>query len=333
MEEMEPAAGGVGLFLYTPTVDGRKEYILNRMLKVFQSAGIEVFCLDISSTDAFEKLGQIDQYFLSVPFDRKHFVFSMDADGFGLTLKMDGLWVDNIQYNVFTYLTRHPRFFQEELDGINSWYISVLNSCRGGVAYIEEQYPHLDGIEYMLFPAFLGQNSELSFFEKEDEVLFVADNESNTGVQECIKRLVERKLPVTLYGRDWDSIVAEYDGLVQSVPEAVQSYERKLDLMGKKKVVLFWHKNYEAADIDSISAMANGALVVTEKILELSEVFSDGQEVVFFERLQKEKLPDQLEKLWKEPTVMESIAVTGRDKARQLGDVSSFVSKILDRCK
>lgn len=330
---MESAAKGVGLFLYTPSTDGRKESILNVMMRAFQKAGIEVFCLDITGTDAFERLGQIDQYFLSVPFDRKHFVFSMDADGFGLTLKMDGLWVDNIQYNVFTYLTKHPRFFQEELAGINSWYISVLNSCRDGVTYIEKQYPHLDGIEYMLFPTFLGQHSELSFSEKEDEVLFIADDEPNTGVRECIGQLVQRKIPVTLYGRGWDSIASEYDGLVQSIPEAVQSYEMKLSLMGKKKVVLFWYKDYEVAGIDSISAMANGALVVTEKIPELSEVFLDGQEVVFFERLQKEKLPDQLEKLWKEPTVMESIAVTGRDKARQLGDMSCFVSKILDRCK
>ena len=331
MEEMEPAAGGVGLFLYTPTVDGRKEYILNRMLKAFQSAGIEVFCLDISSTDAFEKLGQIDQYFLSVPFDRKHFVFSMDADGFGLTLKMDGLWVDNIQYNVFTYLTRHPRFFNEGLGGINSWYISVLNSCKDGVTYIEKQYPHLDGIEYMLFPAFLGQSSEIEFCEKEDEVLLIADDEPDTGVRECIKQLVEKGISVTLYGKGWNQ--AGHGGLLRSIPETMQNYEEKLNLMGRKKIVLFWHKSENMIDIDCISAMANGAMVITEDIEELSDTFSKWQDIVLFEKGKREVLPDQLEKLWKEPEVMERIALAGRKKARQLGNVSCFVKKILDRCK
>lgn len=162
---------GVGLFLWMPAIDGKKEYMLQKLQEAFQEIGVEVLLLDISSENAFEKLGEIDKYFSSLPPDKKRFVFSIDGDGFGLTLRMDGLWVDNIQYNVFTYLTRHPREFSRELSGINSWYISILNCCEEGVAYIEENYPHLDGIEYMEFPALTeggsaGNKEEMVSFAK-----------------------------------------------------------------------------------------------------------------------------------------------------------------------
>lgn len=143
---------GVGLFLWMPSEDGRKEKMLEQLQDAFRELGVETLQLDIASEGAFEELGKMDQYFAAQPADRKRFVFSIDGDGFGLTLKMDGLWVDNIQYNVFTYLTGHPREFRQQLEGINSWYISILNSQEEGVAYIEENYPHLDGIEYMASP-------------------------------------------------------------------------------------------------------------------------------------------------------------------------------------
>jgi len=143
---------GVGLFLWMPSEDGSKERMLGQLQEAFRALGVETLQLDITSEGAFGELGRIDQYFAAQPMDRKRFVFSIDGDGFGLTLKMDGLWVDNIQYNVFTYLTGHPREFRQQLDGINSWYISILNSQEEGVAYIEEHYPHLDGIEYMASP-------------------------------------------------------------------------------------------------------------------------------------------------------------------------------------
>lgn len=148
---------GVGLFLWMPSEDGEKERMLGQLQGAFLELGVETLQLDIASEGAFEKLDEIEKYLASQPPDRKRFVFSIDGDGFGLTLKMDGLWVDNIQYNVFTYLTGHPRQFRQQLGGINSWYISILNSQEDGVAYIEEHYPHLDGIEYMEWPLDQGQ--------------------------------------------------------------------------------------------------------------------------------------------------------------------------------
>lgn len=158
-----------GLFLWIPTEDGKKEYILERLMEAFRRLGVETFALDITADGAFKELERIDRYFSALPAGSKRFVFSMDGDGFCLTLRMDGLWVDNVQYNVFTYLTGHPREYQRELSGINSWYISVLNSREEGVDFIREAYPHLDGIEYMAFPAVSDKNSareqeELSAF-------------------------------------------------------------------------------------------------------------------------------------------------------------------------
>lgn len=149
---------GVGLFLWMPSEDGEKERMLGQLQGAFQELGVEILQLNIASEGAFEKLGEIDRYFAAQPPGRKRFVFSIDGDGFGLTLKMDGLWVDNIQYNVFTYLTGHPSQFGQRLAGINSWYISILNSQEEGVAYIEEHYPHLDGIEYMAWPREEGED-------------------------------------------------------------------------------------------------------------------------------------------------------------------------------
>lgn len=143
---------GVGLFLWMPSVDGEKERMLQRLQDTFQRLGVETFSLDLSSQEDFAVLETINDHMMSQPPGTKRFVFSFDGDGFGLTLRMEGLWVDNVQYNVFTYLRGHPREFAEELKGVNSWYISVLNSREDGAAYIEERYPHLDGAEYMEFP-------------------------------------------------------------------------------------------------------------------------------------------------------------------------------------
>ncbi len=155
---------GVGLFLWMPSEDGEKERMLGQLQEAFHELGVETLQLNIASEGAFERLGEMDEYFAAQPLGRKRFVFSMDGDGFGLTLKMDGLWVDNVQYNVFTYLTGHPGQFQRQLDGINSWYISILNSREEGVAYIEERYPHLDGIEYMAWPL---EQEEMPLFAEE----------------------------------------------------------------------------------------------------------------------------------------------------------------------
>lgn len=144
---------GAGLFLWIPTGDGKKERMLGKLMEAFRALGLETFGLDITSDGAFGELERIDRYFSSLPPDRKRFVFSIDGDGFCLTLRMDGLWVDNVRYNVFTYLTGHPREFQGELAGINSWYISILNSREEGVDFIQEHYPHLDGIEHMEWPS------------------------------------------------------------------------------------------------------------------------------------------------------------------------------------
>lgn len=148
---------GVGLFLWMPSEDGQKEKMLEQLQEAFRKLGVETLQLDITSEGAFEKLWEMNEYFVAQPSDRKRFVFSIDGDGFGLTLKMDGLWVDNIQYNVFTYLTEHPRQFRQQLGGIHSWYISILNSQEEGVAYIQEHYPHLDGIEYLAWPREQGE--------------------------------------------------------------------------------------------------------------------------------------------------------------------------------
>lgn len=325
---------GVVLFLWTPSKDRKKEYILERLKGEFQKLGIEVFQLDITSSGAFEELERINNYFLSVPFTKKHFVFSLDGDGFELELKMDGLWVDNIQYNVFTYLTKHPEYFQKELAGINSWYISILNCVQGGVGYIEEKYPHLDGIEYMVLPAFQSRYSELAMTERNYDVLLLADYTGDGILTNMLEIFNQNSIHVMIYGEGWKNAGIDRMESVRFMVEEELLFERKLELMGQSKIVLFVHPSpMELADIDIISAIANGAAVFTEDTEEMADLFQDKTEIVLYDIKQREILSDMIQNLLKSTENLERISNEGKSKARQIGDLSCFAEKILERCK
>ncbi len=325
---------GVALFFWTPSRERKKEYILERLGEEFQKHGIETFQLDITSLEAFEELEKINKYFLSIPFDKKHFVFSLDGDGFELPLKMDGLWVDNIQYNVFTYLTKHPECFQQELAGINSWYISIMNCVQSGVGYIEERYPHLDGVEYMVFPALQSRYSELEIAERNCDVLLLADYIDDETLAKMLETFNQNSIHVTIYGEGWKNAGIDQMESVWFLTQEELLFERKLELMGQSKIVLFVHASpMELADIDIISAMASGAVVLTEKNEEMVHLFQDKIEIVLYDIRQQETLIDMICNLLKSTETMERISNKGKSKARQIGDLSCFAEKILERCK
>lgn len=324
---------GVALFLWTPSKERKKEYILERLQEEFQKFGIETFQLDITSSEAFEELAEIDNYFLSVSSDKKRFVFSLDGDGFEMVLKMDGLWVDNIQYNVFTYLTKHPECFRQELAGINSWYISILNCVQSGVGYIEEKYPHLDGAEYIVFPAFQSRYSELKITERNYDVLLLADYTAD-GLINVVEKFNQTSINVIIYGRGWKNTETGRMESIRFIAEEERLFERKLELMGQSKIVLFIHSSpMETADIDIISAMAGGAVVFTEKVKEIADLFEDKNEIMLYDMNQQEELTDMIWELLKCPESLEKISDAGKSKARQIGDLSCFAEKIIERCK
>lgn len=322
---------GVALFLLEPDKEKKKEYIILKIREMFQNYGLEVFQMDLALPDAFDRLAKIDEYFLSIPFDKKHIVFSVDGDGFGLSLKMDGLWVDNIAYNVFTYLTKHPQFFQERLSGINSWYISILNSVRSGVSYIEKMYPHLDGTEEMIFPCFMGRNSENSMDDREYDILFIADfsEESET----FLKELEKQNISTVVYGNRWDSAYRKQKECIRILEEQKRVYDNKLDFMGQSKVTVFFHGSEDRnVDIDVISAMANGSFTVTEEREEFREIFTKD-ELLLYQPEQWQEMVQQIFGLLKNIDQLKKNQKSGKDKARKFGDLSSFVEKILNRCK
>lgn len=325
---------GVALFLWNSSKDRKKEFIVGKVREEFQKLGIETFQLNIASPAVFEELAKIDDYFLSVPSDWKRFVFSLDGDGFKMELKMDGLWVDNIQYNVFTYLTRHPKCFQREIGGINSWYISILNSVRSGVEYIEDKYPHLDGAEYMICPAFQSRYSGLEMAEKNYDILLLADYGSDGIVSGIIDKFNRYHMNAIVFGEGWKR--TETDGMefVHFIPGEGLLFEKKLELMGQSKIVLFFHSaKKEMADIDIISAMANGAVVFTEKVKEIDELFEDKKEIILYDRSQQGQLVDMICGLLKRLENLQKIADAGKSKARRIGDLSCFAEKIIERCK
>lgn len=325
---------GVALFLWTPSKDRKKEFILTRMREAFQTLGIETFQLDITSCNAFEELEKIDAYFQSMSSDKKRFVFSLDGDGFGLTLKMDGLWVDNIQYNVFTYLTKHPKCFEKELDGINSWYISILNCVEEGVDYIEKKYPHLDGMEYMVFPAFEGGCSNLTVSDRNCDVLLIADGNCSEMLRCLLENFSRKQRNVIIYGTGWEGTEVGHMENVQVITGKEQHFETKLELMGKSKVVLFFQMSVmEMADTDIISAIANGAVVFAQQTQEMATLFQDKKEMIFYHLKQQEKLCNEISNLLQNTESLQKIADAGKRKARQIGNLSCFAKKILDRCK
>lgn len=83
--------------------------------------------------------------------------------------------MDYLQYNVFSYFTKHPRHFEKRISCINSWNISLLCNSADGVEYVEKIFPHLDGTEQLVFPYFLGKYAEMPISERIYDLLFVAD--------------------------------------------------------------------------------------------------------------------------------------------------------------
>lgn len=325
---------GIALFLEKVTKEKKKEYILEKISTKMQEHGIEILHLDMSAPDLFEQLNEKNSYMRTIPYTEKHIVFSLDGDGFCLNLLMDGRWVDNVPYNIFTYLTKHPGCFEEELSGVNSWYISVLNSMHSGVSYIENTYPHLDGAEYMVFPAFMGKHCDAEWKERGNDILLIADYSGEESLISSIREWSRNAVHVVIYGEGWQNTSVPDMEYIHVLPEEEQVYENKLELMGQSKITVFCHTApEELSDVDVISAMANGSVVFTEENADFAELFQRNTEIMLYRADDRKQLTRQTALLLQNEREWQEVSAKAKSKAREIGDLSCFVNAILERCK
>lgn len=308
---------GIGLFLYEPTKDQKKEYIAEVLRQEFCMLDIETKQLNLEEENVFQKLSEIDVLFQSIPFDKKHFVFSMDGDGFFLTLKMDGLWVDNVTYNIFSYLNKHPSAYPQELSGINSWYISLLTTTEEGVHYIKENYPHLDGTKQLFFPAFRGQTKALAPSKREYDI-FIINKHSPYAQEICSLKNCWKSKGYSVLTYDCNT----------------HNFKEKLEFMGNSRITIFFHgSETEYADMEILSAMINGSVVITEETEEFGQSMNPEEELLFYIPEEFSVLPDTVISILANEEKLKRIAKAGEKKAEKLGNVTEFAKKILKLCK
>lgn len=306
---------GIGLFIVSPNGDTKKEYILSILQDAFAELHIETCYIDLSQTDALESLTKYFDYMLSIPADKKHFIFSLDGDGFEISVHSGGFLIDYVPYNVFSYLTMHPKYLDNKLKNINSWVITLFTSTQNEVSYIEQNYPHLDGTESMIFPAFPGINSELSVSERFYDIMLITDS---TECPFYTKLLNELKC----------------SGYSLCISSVVEPFPEKLNHMGNSKITIFIHNSTQNnIDTDIISALANGSAVFTEWSSNLTHLFKEGEEIFLYHREDTPLMLNKISSLLEQPEYLSEKITKSQAKAKKSGSIHTFAQNILKRCK
>lgn len=149
------------------------------------------------------------------------------------------------------------------------------------------------------------------------QAYFLADSYLRAYHREkLIQTLAKSHIPVSLYGCDWDKMPGS-DADCLTLHKNV-TFRDTFRLMADAKITLNIMPLFKAGSHDRIpAAMLNKSVCVTDASSLLTRLYTNNQDIVFYDLDDMKALPDMLSDLLKNPPKMETIARAGYENARQ----------------
>ena len=144
---------------------------------------------------------------------------------------------------------------------------------------------------------------------------FIETNLSSLYRIEIMRQLVEAGITLTVYGNGWEQ--TDLYGNPHFICRPPVSFEEGLALMEESKIVLnqmSWFKDGASERI--FNAMLQGAVCLTDDSIYLREILTNGQDVVFYDLSELEKLSSIVVELLQHPDIMQGIADNGYQLAK-----------------
>lgn len=147
--------------------------------------------------------------------------------------------------------------------------------------------------------------------------------------KQVIEALADAGLEVWLLGRGWENHPSAKRQNVHIINDRVP-FAKTLPVMAKAKInlnVMPWFKDGTHDRIFNI--LLQGSLPVTDSSVWLNENFADGQDIVFYDLRQLEKLPQRIEKYLNNPDEAEAVIQKGFEKVSRQFVWKNCVDQIL----
>ena len=134
--------------------------------------------------------------------------------------------------------------------------------------------------------------------------------------EQAVLRLVEKNIPVTVYGRGWEE--TPWSHLPALTLKGMVTAKEVPALMNQAKIVLNTLTWFKAGAHERIfNAQLNGAVSVTDPSDYLLERFSDGNELSFFSLKRMEALPDLIRDLLSDEKKAQELSNRGYLSAKE----------------
>lgn len=152
----------------------------------------------------------------------------------------------------------------------------------------------------------------------------------NFYLENIVKKLLEAGKTITVCGSGWENLdLGDLKGQLQILQEEGVLFEELLNVFGDTKIVILNHvKHLGEISIALISAMANGAVVLSDGTKRGKEVFEGGKEILYYQNNQIEQIPKILEEYLEDMESLKEIAGNGSRKAKKIGNLKEFLSSL-----
>lgn len=173
----------------------------------------------------------------------------------------------------------------------------------------EEGFASLRGIS-------IEQMKEKPFLDALKQLSEACRNIIRWNRDRIMRTIIDAEIPVHVFGESWKQF--KNDGLGELIIHNALSVEESLEVLGRAKIslnIMSWHKAGMTERI--ANTLLSGAVSVSDETTYLREHFKDGEELVLFNLMDIEALPDKIRYLLEHEDVRRKIAQNGYQTAKQ----------------
>lgn len=179
-------------------------------------------------------------------------------------------------------------------------------------------------VQLLLDRPFLTQEEALShFMDSENMPLLLKENYLiDMYLRACLReellaQLLKKKIPVTVYGHNWEAFLEKCKGSIPEVERYLHimgevSYEKLPEIYADTRIVFNQLPWFKAGMHDRIPlAMMNGCVCVTDESLYLEKHFLEGEELYFYSLEEMQEAADMIGELLEETDTAVRVAARG----------------------
>lgn len=250
--------------------------------------------------------------------------------GFAFACEEQQQWQDRI-YDVYVpgdYTP--PQIYRQKLDKLPAVFLMIAESMITRM----EQNPSLaahDALKQVLKEINFTYNNQ-EFFALLEELKTATSYVKMRELEQALEVLLGHGLVTVVYGNGWEQYSGENTVHLKVIPVEQQKpdFETHLNIMAHAKCFMdFACSDNENTMIHVLSAMKNGAVVLSSRQDLRKDYFADGEEILFYQPQKAYSLESLLENYFQTEDVMMNIAEKALSKSDSFMNIEDYLELLL----